>query len=324
MHKCCVFWVLPSGRPNSFATQWTVAHQAPLSMGFSRPEYWSALPFPSPGDLPDPGLKPTSPALEVDSLPPESPGKPSSFHYTCCFFPWTFITFVFPVLDWPHFMPLNQGNDILFYSVKNGKQLSKCPHGVFQSLQLSFVLCCFYSPTKHTPSFFISSFFIVEQVRIYPDKVSASRREESIRICVRMNESAFPLPSVQRASSCTGVLTSHHTFLGVPNKCTGCCCCYWAQPPSPFPVVDPVNSFSNSVSNETFPSRQPGPLTKTVYIFVNTHALCVCWVCEELQWTSQICSALSISAAVSDWAFPCTDPYYVLPVSSSWFKIGFI
>ena len=55
-----------------FATLWTVAHQAPLSMGFCRQEYWSGLPFHSPGDLPDPGIKPTppvAPALQVDSLP---------------------------------------------------------------------------------------------------------------------------------------------------------------------------------------------------------------------------------------------------------------
>ena len=52
-----------------FATPWIVAYQAPLSMGFSRQEYWSGLPFPSPGDLPDPGIKPGSPALQVDSLP---------------------------------------------------------------------------------------------------------------------------------------------------------------------------------------------------------------------------------------------------------------
>ena len=56
---------------------WTVAHQAPLSMRFSRREYWSGLPFPSPGDLPDPGIKPGSPALQADSLLTELPaGKP--------------------------------------------------------------------------------------------------------------------------------------------------------------------------------------------------------------------------------------------------------
>ena len=50
-------------------TPWTGAHQAPLSIRFSRQEYWSGLPFPSPGDLPDPGIKPRTPALQADSLP---------------------------------------------------------------------------------------------------------------------------------------------------------------------------------------------------------------------------------------------------------------
>ena len=54
------------------------SHQAPLSMGFSRQEYWSGLPFPSPGDLHDPGIKPGSPALQADSLPSKPPGKQSS------------------------------------------------------------------------------------------------------------------------------------------------------------------------------------------------------------------------------------------------------
>ena len=51
---------------------WTVACQAPLSMGFSRQEYWSGLPFPSPGDLSNPGIEPGSPALQADSLPTET------------------------------------------------------------------------------------------------------------------------------------------------------------------------------------------------------------------------------------------------------------
>ena len=59
-----------------FATPWTVARQAPLSMGFSRQEYWSGLPFPSPGDLPNPGIEPRSPTLEADALTSGSPGKP--------------------------------------------------------------------------------------------------------------------------------------------------------------------------------------------------------------------------------------------------------
>ena len=60
---------------DSLATPWTVAHQAPLSMGFPRQDYWSALPFPSPGDLPDPGIKPRSPSSQANSLPAEPPGK---------------------------------------------------------------------------------------------------------------------------------------------------------------------------------------------------------------------------------------------------------
>ena len=59
------------------ATPWTVAHQAPLSMKFSRQRYWSGLPFPSPGDLPNPGIKPGCPALQADSLPTELQGKPN-------------------------------------------------------------------------------------------------------------------------------------------------------------------------------------------------------------------------------------------------------
>ena len=61
-----------------FVTLWTVAHQAPVSMEFSRQEYWSGLPFPSPGDLPDPGIKPMSLALQAGSLPSEPPGKPKN------------------------------------------------------------------------------------------------------------------------------------------------------------------------------------------------------------------------------------------------------
>ena len=59
-----------------FATPWTVAYKAPPSMGFSRQEYWSGLPFPSPGDLPDPGIELESPALQAHALPSEPPGKP--------------------------------------------------------------------------------------------------------------------------------------------------------------------------------------------------------------------------------------------------------
>ena len=58
-------------------TPWTVAHQAPLSMSFSRQGYWSGLPFPSPWDLPNPGIKPRSPELQADSLLTELQGKPT-------------------------------------------------------------------------------------------------------------------------------------------------------------------------------------------------------------------------------------------------------
>ena len=58
-----------------FTTPWTVAYQASLSMRFSRQGYWSGLPFPSPRDLPDPGIKLGSPALQADALPSEPPGK---------------------------------------------------------------------------------------------------------------------------------------------------------------------------------------------------------------------------------------------------------
>ena len=67
-----------------FETSWTVAYQASLSMGFSRQEYQSGLPFPSPGDLPDPGIKLGSPTLQADALPSEPPGKSK---YTTIAFP---------------------------------------------------------------------------------------------------------------------------------------------------------------------------------------------------------------------------------------------
>ena len=77
---------LPSGLPNMclwlscvwlFATPWTVTRQAPLSLGFSRQKFWSGLPFPSPGDFPNPRIKPWSPTLQADSLPFQPLGKPS-------------------------------------------------------------------------------------------------------------------------------------------------------------------------------------------------------------------------------------------------------
>ena len=60
---------------SDFVTPWTVDHQAPLSMEFFRQEYWSGLPFPSPGNLPDPGIEAGSSTLQADSLLSEPPGK---------------------------------------------------------------------------------------------------------------------------------------------------------------------------------------------------------------------------------------------------------
>ena len=65
-HSSILAWRIP----------WTVAFQAPLSMEFSGKEYWSELPFPSPGDLPDSGMEPRSSALPADSLPSDPPGRP--------------------------------------------------------------------------------------------------------------------------------------------------------------------------------------------------------------------------------------------------------
>ena len=61
-------------RVRLFVTPWTVAYQGPPSMGFSRQKYWSGLPFPSPGDLSDSGIKPGSPAFQADTLTSEPPG----------------------------------------------------------------------------------------------------------------------------------------------------------------------------------------------------------------------------------------------------------
>ena len=85
---------------DSWTSLWTVARQAPPSLGFSRQEYWSGLPFLPPGDLPDPGIEPGSPALQADSLPSEPPGKPcmmiakliyrlfSAIYYYCSLSKW--------------------------------------------------------------------------------------------------------------------------------------------------------------------------------------------------------------------------------------------
>ena len=75
-----------------FATPWTIAYQAPPSMGFSRQECWSGLPFPSPGDLPDLGIKPRSPTLQADALLSEPPGKCGSIQLSSLSLVWHFVT----------------------------------------------------------------------------------------------------------------------------------------------------------------------------------------------------------------------------------------
>ena len=101
LHHGIIGWLLVSYLPSRvqfFVTLWAVAHQAPLSMQFPRQEYWSGLPFPSPGYLPDPGIEPASPAWQADPLPLSHLGSPyvllqvieySSLSYTvgpCLFF----------------------------------------------------------------------------------------------------------------------------------------------------------------------------------------------------------------------------------------------
>ena len=66
-----------------FATPWTVAYQAALSMGFSRQEYWSGFPSSSPGDLPDPGIESRTSTMQADALPSEPPGKPPEEVWHC-------------------------------------------------------------------------------------------------------------------------------------------------------------------------------------------------------------------------------------------------
>ena len=73
---CLCLCVLVAQSCPILVTPWTVAHQTPLYMEFSRKEYWSGLSLPSPEDMPNPEIKPRSPTLQVDSVPSEPPGKP--------------------------------------------------------------------------------------------------------------------------------------------------------------------------------------------------------------------------------------------------------
>ena len=86
-----------------FVTLWIVAWQVPLSMGYPRHKYWSGLPFPPPSDLPHPGIEPTSPALQADSLPAEPSGKPlrtSYFMITAIMKNYTYLLLPSWICDW--------------------------------------------------------------------------------------------------------------------------------------------------------------------------------------------------------------------------------
>ena len=80
-------WMKLLSRVRFFVTPWTLAYQAPPSMGLSRQEYSSGVPFPSPGDLPNPGMEPGSPAFQADALTSEPPGKPQ-IETLSLFLPW--------------------------------------------------------------------------------------------------------------------------------------------------------------------------------------------------------------------------------------------
>ena len=85
-HYTCISEVKSLSHVGLFVIPWTVAYLTLPSLGFSRQEYWSGLPFPSPGDLPDPGIEPRSPAFQADALTSEPPGKPKTCntHNTKC------------------------------------------------------------------------------------------------------------------------------------------------------------------------------------------------------------------------------------------------
>ena len=119
-------------RVRLFATPWTVAHQAPPSMGFSKQEYWSGLPFPSPGDLPDPRIKPRSPTFQADTLTSEPPGKPNYLDANCrlgwCCLP----LYPYPIYN-HHFRnilttrPRHSRFDCLHYSLSHGSANYQIP-----------------------------------------------------------------------------------------------------------------------------------------------------------------------------------------------------
>ena len=114
-----------------FVTPWTVAHQARLSMGFPRQKYWSGLLFPSPGDLPDPVIKPRSPILQADSLPPEPPGKPSRTLFQLIFG----ITWEAGALNISHQHMRRVSLRVVSSRIRIGTQVSLTPKTIVRGLQ---------------------------------------------------------------------------------------------------------------------------------------------------------------------------------------------
>ena len=132
-----------------------------------------------------------------------------------------------------------------------------------------------------------------------------------------MNESAFRLSVIQQASSCSGVVTNHHTFLGVPNKCTGCCYCYWAQPPSPFPGLIQLTLFQIQFLMKHSPPGSLGPLPRqSAYLLTLMHSVFVECVknCSGLLRSVPNCPFLQRLVTERFHAPTLITPYLFLPV----------
>ena len=177
-----------------FATLWTVACQVPLFMGFSRQEHWSGLPFPPPGNLPDPGIKPSSPALAGRFFTTAAPEKPTNtstcnqkellqVYYLCCFF---FFSLMFPFfpLSFLPFIPLS--SIIIFFS----PSLLPC---FFISPFLLLWYCFHYGATSCF-MFILDFFFVAAQwsttstscVGFFLKTLLFSNQERTLSICFSM------------------------------------------------------------------------------------------------------------------------------------------
>ena len=150
-------WVKSLSHAWLFATPWTIAHQAPPSMEFSRQEYWSGLPFPSPGDLPNPGIKPGSPALWAEALSSEPPGK-FAFNPSHLFHPfpippsplattvlciWVFFSFVVFVHLFSRFH-IQMKSHSIYFSLADSYMLTKSAFLRQNTLTVTIILfsCC--------------------------------------------------------------------------------------------------------------------------------------------------------------------------------------